>query len=82
MWKFFRSPSSLDIYPLFNGGLTVYQENVHDYMGVEINYSEKVMVNMLMVKCLDNLIEDSPENLGATAAAPAVNYMFKIRGES
>ena len=82
MWKFLRSPSSLDIYPLFNGGLKVYQGNLHDYLGMDINYSEKVMVKMLMVKCLDNLIEDSPENLGATAAVPAVKYLFKVREES
>ena len=60
----------------------MYQENVHDYLGVDINYSEKVMVNMLIVKCPENLIKDSPENLGAAAAAPAVNYIFKVCDES
>ena len=76
--KQFAITNFVDIYPLFNGGLTLYQGNSHDYLGMDINYIEKFMVKMLMVKWLDNLIKYSQENLGTTAAVPAFNYLFKF----
>ena len=51
----------------------------YDYPEMKLDYSEKGKLQLSMVKLLIDLLEEFPEELGATATAPAPDNLFKVR---
>ena len=64
------------------GGLTVYMEKVYDYFGMDLKYHKQGTVKAYMIKWLGSVLQEFPENLGATVATPAANHLFKVYNES
>jgi hypothetical protein len=52
---------------------------VHYYLGVDHDYSEKGVVKMSMMKHIDKILEDFPEDIGKTASSPASDHLFEVR---
>ena len=54
---------------------------VHDYLGMDIKYSKQGTVKLSMIKYLDSVIQEFPENLGATAITKVAEPLFKVRDD-
>jgi hypothetical protein len=63
----------------YGDGLVVHDGHVHDYLGVDHDYSEKGVVKMSMMKHLDKIFQDFPEDIGKASLTPASENLFKIR---
>ena len=63
-------------------GLTVHRGKVHDYLGIELDYIKQGTVKLFMIKYLDSVLQEFPENFGVTSATLAAEHLFKVRNES
>eukprot|EP00956_Cyclotella_meneghiniana_P009212 scaffold12647_cov40-Cyclotella_meneghiniana.AAC.1 len=63
----------------YGEGLTVHDGHVHDYLGVDHDYSEKGVVKMSMMKHIDKIFKDFPEDIGKSSQTLASENLFKIR---
>jgi hypothetical protein len=63
----------------YGDGLVVHEGDVHDYLGVDHDYSEKGVVKMSMMKHLDKVFEDFLEEVGKIASSPASDHLFQVR---
>ena len=63
-------------------GVTVHMVKLNGILGMGIYYSKQGTVQLFMIKYLDNVLQEFPDHLGATAATPATDYLFKIHIES
>ena len=66
-----------DIYP----GLKVNQCKIHDYLGMNLDFSEDGNVKVSMIPYLLEILRHFPELLGDTATSPAANHLFKVRSD-
>jgi hypothetical protein len=64
------------------GGLAVHQGKKHDYLGMDLDYSEQGKVGVSMIPYLNTVLRNFPEHLGATATSPAAEHLFKVCYES
>ena len=61
---------------IYGDKLTAHHGDVHDYLGMDLDYSEKGNMKVSMIKYLMNLLQEFPEELGDSAASPAVTHLF------
>ena len=61
-----------DIY----GGLQSSRGKVHDYLGMKLDYSEIVKLQLSMIPYLINLLREFPRELVVPAATPAPDHLF------
>jgi hypothetical protein len=59
--------------------LVVHDGDVHDYLGVDHDYSEKGVVKMSMMGHLEKIFQDFPEDIGKTSSSPASEHLFQVR---
>jgi hypothetical protein len=64
-------------------GLAVHRGKKHNYLGMDLDYSERGKLKMSMINYINNVLKEFPEHLGAsTATSPAAEHLFKVRDES
>ena len=56
-----------------------HRGKVHDYLGIDFDYSETGNFKVSMIKYLDNVLKEFPEVLTGSAATPAAGHLFKVR---
>jgi hypothetical protein len=62
--------------------LLVRQGKIHDYLGIQINYSEDQKVKLTMFDYIEELIKDTPSELmKGSSVTPAVNHLFGVHPE-
>ena len=59
---------------IYGEKLTVHRGLVHDYLGMDLDYTTKGKVENSMIKYVDKILEGFSEELGASAATPAVEH--------
>lgn len=64
------------------GKVVVHRGKVHDYLGMDLDFRDEGYLNIGMFKYTNNLIDEFPEELGATANTPASDHLFKVRDEA
>lgn len=66
----------------YGENLAVHRGDVHDYLGVDHDYSKDGVVGMSMFKHVDKTLNDFPEDItGRAAATPASDHLFEVRDE-
>ena len=55
---------------------------VHDYLGMDLDYSEDGVLKVSMIKYLDKVLEEFTEDIQSTSATPATDHLFQIREET
>ena len=63
----------------YGDNLAVHTGDVHDYLGVDHDYSEKGVVKLSMMKHLEKIFQDFPEEIGKASLTPASENLFRIR---
>ena len=51
---------------------------VHDYLGMYLDYSEEGIMKKSMIKYLNNVFRELPENLGISALLSDAENIFKV----
>ena len=59
--------------------IVVHKGDVHDYLGIDMDFSENGVVQLSMMKHLQKVFEDFPEEIGKSAATPASDHLFVVR---
>ena len=67
---------------VYGGNITVHCGKVHDYLGVECDYSKKGPVIVSMIKNFKKVIMGFPEAVSGSSATPAVDHLFQVRDPS
>ena len=60
------------------GDLKANQGKVHDYLGMYLDYSEEGIMKKSMIKYLNNVFRELPENLGISALLSDAENIFKV----
>ena len=58
--------------------LTVSQGQVHDYLGMTLDFRTKGEVQINMKHYIDMMLQDTPEEMKGTARTPAAPHLFKV----
>ena len=62
------------------GDIKVKQGKKHHYLGMDLDFKKKGMVNDLMVPYFEEIINNFPEEVGtSTALTPAGEHLFQTR---
>jgi hypothetical protein len=56
--------------------------DVHDYLGITIDYSESDKVKFTMYDYLEDILSEMPDDMRGTAPTPASNNLFNIDDDS
>jgi hypothetical protein len=59
--------------------ITVHRGDMHDYLGMDMDYSEKGIVKLSMLKHLEKIFSDFPEDIGRASSSPASEHLFQVR---
>ena len=58
--------------------LTVSRGQVHDYLGMTLDFRTKGEVQINMEHYIDMMLQDAPEEMKGTATTPAASHLFKV----
>ncbi len=53
--------------------------NNHDYLGMDMEFTSKGTLEVLMITYLKNMISTFPELIVGKVATPAADYLFTLR---
>ena len=67
---------------IYGPKLSVKRGKVHDYLGMDLDYTEEGSVKVSMVRYTGKVLRDFPERITGSAASPAQDHLFKVRDES
>ena len=56
----------------------MHRQNLNNYFGMELDYRNQVMLNVSMLIHLGSVLQEFSQNLGATAATPYTDPLFKV----
>ena len=58
--------------------LTVSRGQVHDYLGMTLDFRTKGKVQINMEHYIDMMLQDTPEEMKGAATTPATSQLFKV----
>ncbi len=61
--------------------LTKHEGKVHDYIEIDLDYSERKKPKLSMIKYIDKIFKGFSEDIGSPVADPAADHLFKVRKE-
>ena len=64
---------------IYGDGITFTRGKKFDYLGMDMDYSEKGVLGVSMIPYVDSIIKEFPELIDKTSPTPAADYLFKIR---
>jgi hypothetical protein len=62
--------------------LTIHHREVHEYLGMTINYSEEGKVKFIMEDYIDGILEEAPEDMKGNAVTPAALNLSTVWKEA
>ena len=67
---------------IYGKALTVHRGKIHNYLGMDLDYTTKGKVGVSMIKYVDKILEVFLEELVAPAATTAAEHLFQVRNDS
>ena len=61
--------------------LTEHYGDVHDYLGINLDYSKKGQMGVSMIQYLTDIINGFSKDIGKPAPCPAAAHLFQVRDE-
>ena len=65
----------------YGNRITVTRGDVHDYLGMDLDFSTKGTVKVSMIKYRKKIFEAFPEKITSAAATPAADHLFEVRDD-
>jgi Reverse transcriptase (RNA-dependent DNA polymerase) len=62
--------------------LSVHRGEVHDYLGMTLDFSSEGKVIFRMVDYIENMFDELPDSFDGTAAIPALSNLFETRASA
>ena len=66
---------------IYGDGITFTRGQKFDYLGMDMDYTEKGVLGVSMIPYIDSIIKDFPELIEKVSPTPAADYLFKVREE-
>ena len=66
---------------IYGNKINMNRVNIHDYIGIYLDYSETGVVKVLMMKYPQKVLVEFPEELRGTSSTPETDHTFQVRGE-
>eukprot|EP00804_Cyclotella_cryptica_P015947 CCRYP_019194-RD/>CCRYP_019194-RD protein AED:0.15 eAED:0.15 QI:0/-1/0/1/-1/1/1/0/395 len=63
----------------YGAGITVMRGKHHDYLGIDFDFSEEHVAKLSMIKKIEKVFEDFPEEIGKACSSPASEHLFEVR---
>ena len=63
---------------IYGERMTVHRSKVHDYLGIELNFSTAKTLKIGMIKYINKIHEDSPEEIKSTSDTPTAEHLFYV----
>jgi len=70
-----------DIMKIYGNKVTINRGDIHDYLGIDFDFSHANETKISMIKYLHKIIETFPEEIGKPVDAPHQDWLFKIRDD-
>ena len=67
---------------LYGNRITVNRGTVHDYLGMDLDFSNKGKLYVSMIKYLRKIFTTFPGKITSTAATPAADHLFEVRDKT
>ncbi len=67
---------------IYGNGLVVYRGKVHDYLGMDLNFANKGVAQILMITYTTKILNDFPEAITTSCATPAADHLFTVRDKA
>ena len=67
---------------LYGGIVKINRGAKHEYLGMDLDYSEKGVFKVSMIPYIDKIHEDFPEDITSSSPTPHADHLFKVREES
>ena len=64
---------------IYGPNITVNKGKIHDYLGIDFDFSEDGIVKLSMIRNLERIFSDFPEEIGKVCATPASDHLFEVR---
>jgi hypothetical protein len=67
---------------IYGGNVKLKRGKKHEYLGMDLDYSEDGVFAVTMIPYIDSIHEDFPEEITSGAPTPHQDHLFKVRDES
>ena len=66
---------------IYGEKLTTHKGKVYDFLGIDLDYSEKGAVKVFMIKYQKKVIKEFHHEIKGTSAIPAAVHLFQVKDE-
>ena len=67
---------------IYGEHMTVHHSKVHDYLGMDLDFITANTLKIGMIKYINKIHEDFPEDIKSAAATPAAEHLFDVREDN
>jgi hypothetical protein len=67
---------------IYGNGLVVHRGKVHDYLGMDLNFANKGIAQILMITYTTKVLTNFPEAITTSCATLAANHLFTVCDEA
>ncbi len=67
---------------IYGNGLVIHCGKVHDYLGMDLNFANKGIAQILMITYTTKILTDFPEAITTSCATPAANHLLMVCDEA
>ena len=72
---------SMYLQGIYGSKLVVHRGKVHDYLGMDLDFSEKGSMQICIIKYLIRMLQAFPTLIDGVASTPEAEYLFKVRDD-
>jgi hypothetical protein len=66
---------------MYSNGLVLHCGPVHDYLGMDLNFSQPGIAQISMIKYMTKVIDNFPKKITTKCATPAADHLFTVGNE-
>ena len=66
---------------IYGNSIAVHRGHKHDYLGMDLDFSENGVFKCSMIPYIDTIFSDFPEAITTSAPSPHTDSLFKVRDE-
>ncbi len=67
---------------IYGNGLLVHRGKVHDYLGMDLNFANEGVAQILMITYTTKILTNFPEAITTSCATPAADHLFMVRDKA